>query len=405
MEKTSFIWMKSRPKYMKWLWMFLFVLLGLIILTFILWRPVLGLYYQISAGQLMKRAVATSELSESSFACIGPTTIKGAERTTLEKSTSQLLLSYRFWPSAAQTSLLLGRAYCRLGQYSNAISAYQRYVNLRPQNPLGLTEIGIAYGALNNWERAFQEWKSAGISASDLIEVGNQAQQQGDVKGAELWFKRAAQYDPSNQAVWDAWVDLGVKLEQGQRWSEALDVYQSAVNFQGPTQVHRNSAKFFLRMGIIQQWYLNPAKVEQALKSYQAAIADGGLSNPSDEADLHQNIGFILWWQRPATKPESYIQEFEKVLSLVPNHYWAHLMLGQAHLEDFQDLEKAKSYIVEAINLQPDNPWGYLFLGDIYLKGAQPELARQSYDKALALKPDFQEAQDRLKTMEGSQIH
>ena len=397
--------MRLRPKYVKWLWMISFILLGLVILSLILWRPILGFYYQINAGQLMKTAVATSEVSESGFACREPANIKGVERATLEKSLSQLLMSYRFWPSSAQTNLLLGRAYCRLGQYSDAILAYQRFAILRPKNPLGYIEIGIAYGVLDNWSRAFHEWKSAGISASDLIEVGSQAQKQGDIKGAQLWFKRAAQYDPSNQTVWNAWLDLGLKLEQEGRWAEALDVYQSAVDFQSPKQVHRNSARFFLHMGIIQQWYLNPARVEQALKSYQAAIANAGLNNPSDEADLHQNIGIIYWWQRPATKPESYIQEFEKVLSLVPNHYWAHLMLGQVYIEDFQDLVKAKFYIEEAINLQPDNPWGYLFLGDIYLKGDQPELARQSYDKAIALKPDFQEAQDRLKAMEGSQNH
>ncbi len=383
--------------------MILFVVSGLMVLGLILWRPILGLYYQINAGQLVKKAVDTPGTSGSTFACMEPPIIKGAERTALEKSLSKLLMSYRFWPSSSQTNLLLGRVYCRLGQYSDAISAYQRFVNLRPKNPLGFTEIGIAYGVLNNWERAFLEWKSAGISPSDIIEVGNQAQQQGDIKGAQLWFKRAAQYDPSNQTVWDAWLDMGLKLEQEQRWADALDVYQSAVDFQGSNQVHRNSARFFLRMGIIQQWYLNPARLEQALKSYQAAIADGGLNNPADEADIHQNIGFIYWWQRPATKPASYLQEFEKVLSLVPNHYWAHLMLGQVYLEDFQDLVKAKSYIVDAINLQPDNPWGYLFLGDIYLKGNQPDLARQSYDKAIALQPDFQEARSRLKAMEGSQ--
>lgn len=387
----------------KWV-IYIGIIFVITILAGWLFSRALALFYQSRATRYIQQAIDQEKKSHEIMGlCIKLNPNAEETQDLLLRAADAINMSLRINPKLNQSWLMRGRAYCLLGDLDEAIYSYNIYTQNKPKNPLGHLELGLAYGALNYWDDAFKQWISAGISTTDLLDVGRQAEELGDINRAQLWYELAAQYDPFDQIVWDAWLDLGLKLEREQRWAEALDLYQSAVDLQSLKRVQHYSAKFFLHMGIIQQWYLTPTDREQALKSFQAAIADGGINNLKDEVDLHLYLGFLYWWKRPAINPDLYIQEFKRVLSLDPKHYWAHLMLGQVHMEDFHDLEKAKSYIDEAINLQINNPWGYLFLGDIYLKKNQPEIAAQYYEKAISLDSDFQQAKDRLQAMKGSQ--
>lgn len=115
----------------------------------------------------------------------------GPVRNRLQQAISHLEAARKYDARLTQTYLLLGRAYCLDGQLENAIDAYQAYTRLRPQNPLGHLESGLAY-SMASQTVVVSEWQAAGITPEQILSTAEQAFNRKDYRSATFWYRQSA---------------------------------------------------------------------------------------------------------------------------------------------------------------------------------------------------------------------
>ena len=142
-------------------------------------------------------------------------------------------------------------------------------------------------------------------------------------------------------------------------------------------------------------------KYQEAMEAIESLIA----SQP-ENAELHAWKGSIMGTLAQGDNPADMIkygmgamQSFETALNLDPNNVRGRLGRGVGRLmapagfggdvdgaiEDFKVALKKEAF-----------PDAYFFLGEAYKKKGQLDLARQAYQEALVLKPDYKEAKKAL---------
>lgn len=92
---------------------------------------------------------------------------------------------------------------------------------------------------------------------------------------------------------------------------------------------------------------------------------------------------------------------YEQVLVIDPSNYFTKYLLGNLEYKHSKDLERAKALISSFLeSAKDDHPYlaaGNLRLGDIFWYFEDLNLADQYWKKALAINPDYKQAQFRLK--------
>ena len=157
----------------------------------LLWlRPrALALYHQVQGGSILSavnQAIPNSNPND--YACFPDPVSDAALRARLARAVTHLQAAREYNPGLAQADLLLGRAYCLLGEPERAIQAYQQYVRLRPDNPLGHLELGFAY-ALDSQKAALAEWQKAGVTPAQVLSNAEQAFNQKNYRSAADWYR------------------------------------------------------------------------------------------------------------------------------------------------------------------------------------------------------------------------
>lgn len=135
---------KQKRKIIIWL----VVAAMLLVLVIGLGPRLLGLIYQVRGGLLLNQvAGAVPEDQAEPFACMQVPLSDATLSGRLEQALIYLQKAVEFDPGLAQVYLLLGRSQCLAGDYKAAIDSFGQYTRMRPQNPLGYIEAGIAYSA------------------------------------------------------------------------------------------------------------------------------------------------------------------------------------------------------------------------------------------------------------------
>jgi tetratricopeptide (TPR) repeat protein len=104
----------------------------------------LALFYQVRGGEILHQIIVSLDLSPAAFACETSTALNDHQGHQLQVAENYLIRARRINPRLSQTELLLGRASCLRHQYKKAESHFNRYIELRPTNPLGYLERGFA---------------------------------------------------------------------------------------------------------------------------------------------------------------------------------------------------------------------------------------------------------------------
>lgn len=193
------------------------ILAVLIILGIWITPRILALYYELKGGQLMDLALSSEDfVIQEAIACSLIAVEDESAQTMATQAISHLQTALSYNPNLDQANLLLGRAYCLTGQPVKAVQAYLTYTRLRPENPLGHLELGLAYeaacrqkedGSINNGSKGdsytlcqdlqvqdqiLEEWKKAGITPNQFIAEGKKAFAGQQYENAVHWFQRAA---------------------------------------------------------------------------------------------------------------------------------------------------------------------------------------------------------------------
>ena len=239
----------------------------------------------------------------------------------------------------------LGTAFLQLGQLDEAITRYQKALQIKPDYAVACYNLGYA-----------------------LLQKGN-------VDEAIAQYKKALEIKPDYA---DAHNSMGDALFQKGSVDEAIAQFQKALEIQPSyAEAHNNLGNALFRQG----------RLDEAITQYQQA-----LQIKSDYAEAHNNLGSTLF--QKGSVDEAIVQ-FQKVLEIQPNFVDAHYNLGVA-LARKGLLDEAIAQYLQALQIKPDYAEARNNLGYALLQKGRISEAIIQYQKALEIKPGFPEALNNL---------
>jgi tetratricopeptide (TPR) repeat protein len=344
-------------------------------LTILPWsyRSISSLYYQVQAGKAIDLINNSgNEKVNQLYTCEAFEDLEIETEEFVRQIIVDLNRSISFTPGYSHSYLQLGRLYCMLDEPERAVEYYQRYVELRPENPLGHLEIGFVFAELGEAERAIIHWDLAGINFSDFHQLGLSALNDDAYEEALLWLTRTTwlnsnfpdawiniaevykgKNDPDNalKALWEAYrinPEFGVlplveHLVEFGEISESIELLFAALD-EYPESKNRLNWWTMLVDSLMemQAW-------QQAIDVYQDAIAEY-----PEEMDLYISLGWLYY---------DYLEDFTSALNLFnqaveidPERGAGYYAVGVL-LNNEERYDEAESWLAEAVEREPSRTW------------------------------------------------
>ncbi|WP_321886554.1 O-linked N-acetylglucosamine transferase, SPINDLY family protein [Paraburkholderia bannensis] len=225
---------------------------------------------------------------------------------------------------------------CDAGERHRAIHALQRALELEPNSPIALNNLGHLYGEAGDCAAASRCFERAlalvPTHAAIHFNYGTMLSQAGELARAEAVLRRTLELAPAHA---NAWNNLGQVLLKQHRQNEALTVFEHART-------------------------LAP-----------------------DSVDVLTNLGALL---AGVGRIDDARAALERALALEPGRVSAWNNLGNLHLR-LGDVDEARAAFTRAIELKPDFADALLNLGNTHSKMGDIEGAIASYRRALAAQP------------------
>jgi tetratricopeptide (TPR) repeat protein len=173
-----------------------------------------------------------------------------------------------------------------------------------------------------------------------------------------------------NPEAWPAHNNLGIMLMQSDRFADAIEQYEEALQLKPDyVEAHNNLGNVLQQTG----------RLPEAMEQYKQAL----WSNP-DYVQAHSNLGAALL--KTGRIPEA-IEQFEQALKLKPDFAEAHNDLGAA-LQKSGRIPEAIDQFKQASQLEPDDADLHNNLGLCLQKSGRVEEAIEQFKQALQLEPD-----------------
>ena len=320
-------------------------------------RPAFAQWNQFQASQALYPYLYNLPPQTGGFACLTQPLSEATEREVVTKAAARLERSLQILPNQAYTYYLLGRAYCRLGDYAAAARVLPRFSELRPKNPQADLELGFALeklcpptGECEDLTTA-QVWQRAGVLPEHLIANGEAARKQEDFEQALIWYRRAEQMGADLRSTL-AFVEYQRALKEDKQ-EEAYAALQKAVELDAGWADAEMRFLGWYRYG---QWiYEKISDYSFAEEIMQKAIMwyanNTSLRHVLSEA--YRYIGFSRFYRGLL---EQSVEPFRVATEIFPDNAWAWVGLGKAlFLMDDSNLEEAQKHFMTALKSRPDN--------------------------------------------------
>ncbi len=324
-------------------------------------------------------------------------------------------------PNDSNLQLILGHIHKRLGKDTETLTAYQRAVELAPDNYYPRFALGQMYATLRQHENAIRELTKAAelseqtqaASPEELMTIykalGRAYFSRDRVDDAIAAWQKISELDPEN--IFSR-IELADLFREQQLYTQAIAQHEAIITLKAddPYRVCLSRRE----IGNIHQ---ENSDYEAAIQSYEAALA---LTAPGNwlRKDLQQRIIGIYaadgnW--------EGLITHYKEKLEDTPNDPEGIGLLAEAHIEN-QQLEEGIAAYQNALELaptdttlrlkliaalrnaekfeeaaaayeslseqQPDDFGIYRELGELYLQLDDEEKARTTYQRMLQRDPD-----------------
>lgn len=268
------------------------------------------------------------------------------------------------------------------GRHAEMVPLLQKALELKPNYPEALYNLGLAYNALGDKEAAIASYQQAIEKKPDYPEahynLGNTMQELGNHRAAVAAYINALRYRPNHPQTN---FNLGIAYKHLSDHEAAITAYQKALELRPDyPDAHYNLANTYLELG----------ELESAVSSYSKA-----LQIKSDHPDAHSNLGNALL---ELGKLEEAIDAFSHALQLKPNDPNSHTNLGHA-LQEKGQLEQAISAYQKALQIKPDDPSTHNHLGCALQEKGQLQAAQDAYQEALKLNPEHSDTHNNLGTV------
>jgi tetratricopeptide (TPR) repeat protein len=267
----------------------------------------------------------------------------------------------------AYSFLRAGIANERTGNYAAAVKAYERGLEVEPENIELLNAVGFALfqqgkseEAVEALEKALevdpQHWKAHNNMALASIDIG-------ELELAEAHYRESLAIEPQ-AAIYN---DLGFVLERQDMPHEALEMYRKAVELDPESAAaHYNLAASLARSGEF-------AEAEPHFR----AVLENNESSPA-----YTGLGIVLWQQGQADEA---IASLQSAIATDPKNAAAYDQLGTIQVEQGK-LEEAAATYGSLIRNQP-SAGAHQKLAQILAKLGRTGEAQKQLDMAKALAP------------------
>ena len=209
----------------------------------------------------------------------------------------------------------LGHALLSEQRFEDAVTVFQRAVEINPNYSKAQNNLGNALSELKRYDKAIGYYQQAIKIEPDYAEAfnnfANALRNRGQLKESVEYYREAIRLDGEYD---EAHFNLGITWSQQGQLEKAIAQYQKALEINSKfTKAHNNLAGLLAQKG----------DISGAILHYRQAIAiDPGF------AKAHNNLGSALAGQG---KFKESILSFEKALSIDPNYIDAQKNLELAH--------------------------------------------------------------------------
>lgn len=279
----------------------------------------------------------------------------------------------------------LGELLAESGRASEAILYLERAFHLKPDDYSTAYELARAYAQVGQLEQARTQATEL-LGQQDTAELhhllGDVHEKMGEPLDAVREYQRAAELSPSEPNLFD-W---GAELLLHRAFQPAIEVYSRGHH------LFPHSSRMLVGLGVSQH----------ANGSHELAVQSLCQASDLKPDDPTPYLFLGKMQNSDAAQPEAMSQRLARFAQLHPdnalaNYYYAlSLWKRRSGLQDAVTLAKVESLLAESIRLDPKFGPGYLQLGILYANRKDFPRAISTYQKAIEVSPQLEEAHFRL---------
>ncbi|MBM4137690.1 MAG: tetratricopeptide repeat protein [Nitrospira sp.] len=250
--------------------------------------------------------------------------------------------------SDAYAYFYLGNALKNKKQFDEAITCYQRALQMNPQLIEAYHNLAWIFQEKNQTDEAITYYQKAlnlnPALADAYYNLGTIFQDRKQFDDAITFYQKALEIDPT---LADAYYNLGILFQQRKQFDKAIEFHQKALQF------NCDLIDAYFNLGTS---YENKKQYDEAIAHYQKALQ----LNP-DLLYAYNNLGNIY---KEMGRFDEAIEYFHLAINHNPNYVIAFLNLGGV-LKDLGRIEEAEIYYRQALQIKPDCSYcydGLLFL-------------------------------------------
>jgi tetratricopeptide (TPR) repeat protein len=286
-----------------------------------------------------------------------------------------------------ETEYKLAQSFAKAGQRDEAVKALEDLIQSNPLRPEIYEFLARLYQTGKNYERALENYQQALLLAPDRPENYLHT------AGMQLELKK---YDDAVATLTEArhrfripqiTYSLAIALSTASRHSEAMPVYEAALQEAKDSQQDILDAAFYFNYGVCAE---QGGFIEKAAALLQKSIE----LDPSKAAQAYNYIGYM--WVDRNMNLEDGGNMIRKALELEPNNaaYIDSLGWYYYHVGDYS---KALTELLRAADgLKPEDPVVYEHVGDTFQALGKSGEAQLYWQKALKLDPNNQKLANKL---------
>jgi protein O-GlcNAc transferase len=265
----------------------------------------------------------------------------------------------------------LGRTLKAAGRLEDAISAYRKAIELKPDFAAAQNNLGVALRAAGRIDESKSEFRAAIAVKPDfadaMLNLGTLLVQSGEFGEAVSVYQRAMGISSGNA---EAWNNFGIALYETGSLKESVSALQKALQLRpGYAEALNNLGNTLRRMG----------RLADAIGAYQSAV-----DLKPGYAQALNNLGVAQW---ESGLHEQATGSCRAALKISPDFAEAHNTLGNV-LRDGGDLDRAAAHFETALNLKFDYAEAHANLAVVLKDQARHEEALDHARRAIAIRAD-----------------
>ncbi len=280
-------------------------------------------------------------------------------------------------PALLEPQALLASVYSRQRNYSAAVTAFQKVIELDPKRTNAYRDLGEIYFRMQKWQECVDTLeKAAALDATNaqaLFTIGNAYDEQRNFAKAAEAYERFLKLNPEN--AWMGSLKLGQdRLELGQ-FDQAVTALELAAQAQ-PKDIKVNYT--------LAQAYEKAGQLEKA----EAAFKNLADLNPQDATTYYSQI---VKMYDEAGRNENAIEAAKKVIELSPKSEIAVFNLGIMY-QKLKRYDEAIATFRQAIQIKSDYDAAYYNIGLCYSYQKNYKDSIDAFKNYVALVPDSADA-------------